>query len=393
MSDNALFRKAALDKLASPERLDVLMQVTPPQGSIATWTIAGLLVAGLAWAIFGTSPVRVSGQGLLLGEGGVQQIKATGDGTIRELNLVENQTVETDEVLGAIAAIGNQENVDAARARFEQAQRDLDMTRSSEEAGMADLRAERRRAEMRLQDAQQAYDRRLVQFKNGDISKRQLDDTQRQVEAARSELTQIDGQVRARQSVIQQAAGRLEEARIERDRIRNTAKDTAQIRSTIRGRVVSVLLRAGDTARVGDVIAEVEASTGAKDPSLEIVAFVPVLTGRSIAAGDVVQVTVAGIKREEHGFMKGVVKSVSEIPVTADRVTEVMKERSTKQASYEVHITAEPDPATVSGYAWSNGDGPPQRISSGTFATVDVQVDERAPISDLLPYLRRMFGG
>ena len=28
--ENPLFRKAALDKAASPERLDVLMQVTPP---------------------------------------------------------------------------------------------------------------------------------------------------------------------------------------------------------------------------------------------------------------------------------------------------------------------------------------------------------------------------
>jgi HlyD family secretion protein len=393
VSDNALFRKAALDKLASPERLDVLMQVTPPQGQIATWTIAGLLVAGLAWAIFGTSPERVAGQGLLLGEGGIQQIKATGDGTIRELNLVENQVVEADEVLGAIAAIGNQENVDAARSRFEQAQRDLDMTRSSEEAGMSDLRAERRRAEMRLQDAERRHARRLEQFKDGDISKRQLDETGREVEAVRSELTQIDGQIRARQSVIQQAVGRVEEARIEMQRIANTAKDTAQIRSTVRGRVVTVLLRAGDTARNGDVIAEVETSTGAKDPSLEIVAFVPVFTGRSISPGDPVQVTVAGIKREEHGFMKGVVRTVSEIPVTPDRVTEVMKEQSTKQASYEVHITAEADPATVSGYAWSNGEGPPQRVTSGTFATVDVQVGERAPISNFLPYLRRMFGG
>ncbi len=49
MSDNPLFRKAALDKLASPERLDVLMQVTSPQGWIALWTIGGILVLAIFW--------------------------------------------------------------------------------------------------------------------------------------------------------------------------------------------------------------------------------------------------------------------------------------------------------------------------------------------------------
>ena len=35
MSENPLFRKAALEKLASPERLDVLMQVHLAEGWLA----------------------------------------------------------------------------------------------------------------------------------------------------------------------------------------------------------------------------------------------------------------------------------------------------------------------------------------------------------------------
>jgi HlyD family secretion protein len=45
MSQNPLFRKAAIDKLSSPERLDVLMEVTSPAGWVALWTLGGVLVA------------------------------------------------------------------------------------------------------------------------------------------------------------------------------------------------------------------------------------------------------------------------------------------------------------------------------------------------------------
>jgi HlyD family secretion protein len=53
MEQNKLFRKAALEKLASPERLDVLLQITPPLGWVAQWTMALILAAAVAWSVFG----------------------------------------------------------------------------------------------------------------------------------------------------------------------------------------------------------------------------------------------------------------------------------------------------------------------------------------------------
>ena len=44
---NPLFRKAALDKLASPERLDVLMQVTSPKGWLAL-LMMGIILSSVA---------------------------------------------------------------------------------------------------------------------------------------------------------------------------------------------------------------------------------------------------------------------------------------------------------------------------------------------------------
>ena len=46
---NPLFRKAALDKLASPERLDVLMHVTSPKGWAALMMMGVILSSAVVW--------------------------------------------------------------------------------------------------------------------------------------------------------------------------------------------------------------------------------------------------------------------------------------------------------------------------------------------------------
>ena len=97
-----LFRKAALDKLSSPERLDVLMRVTSPMGWLALLTIAGILAGVVAWSVFGTIPDRIDGQGILLRGGGVLEIKATTAGTLAALELKLDDVVRIDQIIGQI---------------------------------------------------------------------------------------------------------------------------------------------------------------------------------------------------------------------------------------------------------------------------------------------------
>jgi hypothetical protein len=61
-----LFRKAALEKLSSPEELDQLMQVTTPKGWLALVALICVLVATVVIGIFSVIPVRVEGQYCIL---------------------------------------------------------------------------------------------------------------------------------------------------------------------------------------------------------------------------------------------------------------------------------------------------------------------------------------
>jgi len=66
-----IFRKAALERLSSPEQLDQLMQVTTAKGWLALIALTGLLVMVVIFGFVARVPITVTGQCILLDSGGV----------------------------------------------------------------------------------------------------------------------------------------------------------------------------------------------------------------------------------------------------------------------------------------------------------------------------------
>ena len=163
----------------------------------------------------------------------------------------------------------------------------------------------------------------------------------------------------------------------------------SQLQSAISGRVTHVYRQAGDRVTKGEVLADVEVAS--KTSGLEVVAFVPPARPAR-RRGPCGPITVAGVRREEAGFLKGTVTFVSDALVSADRVAALTKEKTTEGASYELRITPTPDPGTISGYAWSTGKGPPQTFTGAVPVTIAVEVGERTPIRQFVPWLRGLFG-
>ena len=113
-----------------------------------------------------------------------------------------------------------------------------------------------------------------------------------------------------------------------------------------------------------------------------------------------IQITPQTIKRERFGGIVGTVANVSTFPITTESAAnivgnpEVVKGLIADKPEGVIQVFAElkPDAATSSGYQWSSSKGPNLKITSGTTTTVRVTVEERAPISFVLPILRSTSG-
>ncbi|MFO7301497.1 MAG: HlyD family efflux transporter periplasmic adaptor subunit [Acidobacteriota bacterium] len=390
MSDNSLFRKAALDKLASPERLDVLMQVTSPKGWIALATIAVLLAGVVAWSILGTLPERIDGQGLLTGEGGLRQIRASGTGRLSRLDLAVDQVVNVDQIVGEVSAVDMDETIRMARTDYQTQLQAHQAALASERMTISNLEIQRDRARANLVKAEANLAQRKENLAAGIGTANQVRAAEAEVDGYLREVASYEEQIR---TVREQ--GRLREINLQRIQQQVSSTEAtvaagAEIRSTVAGKVVSIRKQVGDLVQAGELIAEVESSSDAS--SLEIVAFVSSATGQRIRPGHPAQITVAGIRREEYGFLRGRVRFVSQYAETPETIAATMRDLKIAEASYRVIIEPIRDESTPTGYAWSTGVGPHTPITGGTLVTVSVEVDQRAPISLVLPVLKSALG-
>src|SRR5687768_13449091 len=97
--NDSMFRKVALDRLASPEQLDLLMEVTSPRTWLALTALALLLATAVTWGFVGTIPTQVEAQGVLIKAGGLFDIFAQGSGMVTEVLVTEGDLVKRGQLV------------------------------------------------------------------------------------------------------------------------------------------------------------------------------------------------------------------------------------------------------------------------------------------------------
>lgn len=408
MPSNPLFRKAALDKLASPERLDVLMEVTSPRGWIALWTMGAVLLAVLVWSIVGSIPTRVDGDGILIRGGTLREIRATGRGELEALAVHINDLVKADQAVGRLTQVDHSDEIRAVESKLRELSQEAGSGEREDRATIAGLyaniqssQAEAKSFEEELRKAREDLRLKQASLAKGLITKARVTSAERDVVSLNGRMLSLDANVRGLQANIRSIEQRIrsryqaaESMQIDLDRLRSTGAAEAQLRSPTDGRVIEIKKRVGDAVTAGEVIAVVEPEAAEMSP----VVYVNSTTGKQIKPGMEAQVAPSTVKREEYGFMRATIEYVGEYPVTPQAVQASVANQALAQeligssAKIEVRAALVRDPQTTSGYRWSSSAGPSFRIQSGTRVVVSVVVDRRAPITLVLPIIRRAVG-
>jgi multidrug efflux pump subunit AcrA (membrane-fusion protein) len=97
-----IFRKEALQRLSSPERLDQLMHVVSPHDWLVLGTVLVLLGLALTWAGVGRLSTTVAGRGVLIRPRKVVEWQAPAAGRLATLTVSVGDVVQKGAVLGTI---------------------------------------------------------------------------------------------------------------------------------------------------------------------------------------------------------------------------------------------------------------------------------------------------
>jgi HlyD family secretion protein len=403
MAENPLFRKSALDKLASPERLDVLMQVTSPQGWIALWTIALVLAGAIGWSVFGRIGERVNGQGMLIRGDGNRLIRADGAGRLENLRVKTGEPVAPRNVIANIKAESVKDTVDIARTTYDSQRAENERRKTEDQIKVnsinqqaLDLESARQKTEATL-TAKRAHlvERRkmladkLISNRDVDADEQEVAGLERdalnlsqQIATLRSNATAVMQGIRGGDSAVADSLLRLNE-------MKKSATSVFNVTSTFSGRIMALPKREGDVVQKDDIIAAVEETAA----PLQAAIFVSDREGPRIKKGMPVQLDMTPtVRREQYGVLLGTVSSVGQYAATPEEVLSIIANESQAQellksgSKFLVRVALVQNPATPTGLGWSSSLGPSQPIAGGmTVSSGAIIVESRRPLCRVLP--------
>ncbi len=97
-----IYRKAALERLATVDQLDKVMKITSPLSWLALLGVTGIIVATLIWSFIGSLPSTITARGIIVSSSTpTNTLCANGDGTVI-LNVTEGQEIRKGDVIARI---------------------------------------------------------------------------------------------------------------------------------------------------------------------------------------------------------------------------------------------------------------------------------------------------
>ncbi len=374
-----LLRKAVIEKMSSPEQLDMAMRVTSPLSWVALLTLGAMIVAAVVFSIVGQMPVRVDGTGILLRGDSVRTIQVSANGAVREILVKEGESITEGQVVAHLDVPDLEGEIRATEDRIAT----LSLQEGRDSASVASMlqtyRAQLAQLEIQRRNKQQLVGRGL---------------------ARRQDVAAIEAQIAATKAQMLQAeishTGRSNQVDEQRRRLRQLEEQFANnsvIRSKHAGQVAAIMRSPGEVIRAGERLINLE------DPKapFHALVFVPLAEGKRVSPGKMVRVSPSSVKAEEFGFILARVETVSSQPVTFEEVkttlqNDLLAQQYVRESPFRVRVVPELDPRTPSGFKWTSSMGPPQKVNANTPVTAQIVVVRRRPISYVIPTVRKTLG-
>jgi HlyD family secretion protein len=411
-----VFRKAALEKLSSPEQLDTLMGVTRPAGWLALFTTAALLAGVVVWSIFGHLRVTVPARGILIRGGALIDVQAGSSGRIAEFLVKPGDVVKTGDEVAIIAQREMVEETSNLQKRIddlekEDARRTVDET-VLQKSKLASLDAEEGKISAQVRELTGQITPLQTELDSAEAGLKRGIATRSAVLAAQQSLLGAQNQIKEhlqrlkdiptdRQNLLNQIkqdrasrSSALADARRQLEAKEHALTSANRVRAHGGGRVLERGVDVGDLVTPQTRVLSLEPL----DMPLLAILYVPAGEGKSISKGYEVRLSPSTVRKEEYGVLMGSVRSVSSYPATPEGMLRTLRnqvlvnELAAKGTPLEVVAELSTNPNNVSGYQWSSPSGPPVGIFGGTICTASIVTELRTPISYVIPFVKRSIG-
>lgn len=411
------YRKEALEKLSTPEKLDQLIKVTDPKSWIFLLTLALILITVIGWSFVGSVKTNLNAVGVLLG-GEIHEVVSTSQGQLIALQVSIGDRVKEGDIVASIEQPDLLQEIQGVKASLEESKLEL---QALEYFGNADTKLQEEYVQQQTAsiELQMQSDEKMISFLNsqlesekellekGLVTRAEVANTEQRIEDARNSLERSKSQlVQTNSQKLSLGFELKQRIRLNQQRMAETERQLKQleerydiqtnIRSAYSGEVVELLTDAGIVVEQGTPLFKLKNYSADRD-KLRGVLYIPTQDGKKIKDGMQALVVPSTVQPQEYGFMKGKVTYVSEFPITQQGMLTTVKNMQLVQgllrqgALFEVYVEFEEDQESFSGFKWTSRGGPDIAINEGTSCSGRITVKREAPIAMVIPALKDFF--
>ncbi|QGK75407.1 NHLP bacteriocin system secretion protein [Flavobacterium sp. SLB02] len=412
------FRKSALEKLSTPEKLDQLIKVTGTKAWIALITIIVAIFTAVIWSFMGTVKTKLDVVGVVLG-GDIHEVVATAQGQLVELKIAIGNNVKKGDVIATIRQPELFQQIEDAKVVLSDRKFEMERLTSYGNQGTqlqgkiisqsrvsitGEIESEKKKIiflNNQLESENVLLDKSL-------ITKSQVANTKQQIELARNTIERLKGQI-VETSRQQNDLGFdiQQKVTLQRQRIAESERNLKfltekydnqrNVKSPYDGEVVEVLTDAGIVVSAGSPLFKLKNTLNTKQSQLRGILYIPSKDGKKIKKGMEALIVPSTVQPEEYGFIKAKVTYVSDFPITQQgMLTSVKNDQLTKQLLvggplFEVYVDFEKDPVSYSGYKWTSAKGPDIFLREGTSCLGKITIKREPPVTLVVPALKKFF--
>jgi HlyD family secretion protein len=412
------FRKSALEKLSTPEKLDQLIKVTGPKAWIALVTISLALGTGIAWSILGRVKTKLNAVGVVLG-GEVHEVVSTSRGQLMKLQVAIGDKVKEGDIIATIQQPELYQQIEDAKAVLADRKFELGRIMSYGSQGNQLQEELLNQSRVSIQGEIEAEKKRLAFLNNqldaennllekGLIVRAQVANTKQQIDASKNTIERLKAQMVETSSREHNIGFDLKQRiTLQNQRIAESERnlqflteryDTqTNIRSPYNGEVVEVLTDAGVVVGPGSPLFKLKNLKSERQAKLKGVLYIPSQDGKKIKKDMEAFVVPSTVQPQEYGFIKGRVTYVSDFPITQQGMMNSVKNDQLVKGIlsggplFEVHVEFEEDANSYSGFKWTSAKGPDIAIKEGTSCTGQITIKQETPVAIVVPAFKKFF--
>lgn len=182
----------------------------------------------------------------------------------------------------------------------------------------------------------------------------------------------------------------IDQLTMEREQYQNQMKNCTII-SSVSGRISNVSVVPGSAVNQGSELLKVQQGSGEDDV---VVCYVSLSSGKKVKEGMEVLIYPSTVNKQEYGHMEATVEFVDTyVSSTESLRTQLGNDNLVESFLKEGPVVAvtcglRTDDSTESGYYWSSAKGKNLTIAEGTLVDASVIIEEKAPITMLIPYIK-----